>query len=111
MFYDRWLPQELSHAIFAHPGALVDQLAGLDLQEVPCPQRVLMALGSVADPRKCRGIRHPMTGILVIPVCAVAAGARYFAAMAERAADTAAGMPGEIEIGVPHATSIGRVLT
>lgn len=69
------MPSSLLHA-------LVDQLAGLQLDEVPCPQQVLAALGSVPDPRKRRGIRHPITGILVIAVCAVVAGARSFAAIA-----------------------------
>lgn len=91
--------------------ALIDQLAELNLHEAPCPQQVLAALGSVPDPRKRRGVRHPVTGILVIAVCAVLSGARSFAAMAEWAADTAAGVLSEIGIGAPHAATIGRVLT
>lgn len=70
--------------------ALVDQLDGLQVNGAPYPQQVLAALGSVPDPRHWRGIRHPVAGILVIAVCAVASGARSFAAMAEWAADTAA---------------------
>lgn len=91
--------------------ALIDQLEGIQLEEVPTPQQVLAALGSVPDPRKRRGIRHPITGILVIAVCAVAAGARPFAAMAEWAADTAAVLLHEAGIGAPHAATIGRVLS
>lgn len=63
--------------------ALVDQLDGRHLNGVPCPQQVLAVLGSVPDPRHRRGVRHPITGILVIAICAVASGAWSFAAMAE----------------------------
>ena len=90
--------------------ALVDQLAELKLEEVPCPQQVLAALGSVPDPRKRRGVRHAVVGVLMIAVCAVAAGARSFAAIAEWAGDTAAVLLTPIGVGAPHAATIGRVL-
>lgn len=72
---------------------------------------MLAALGSVPDPRYRRGVRHPVEGLLVIAICAVAAGARSFAAMAQCAADTAAGLLGELGIGAPHPATLGRVLS
>lgn len=91
--------------------ALIDQLAGPELKDTPCPQQVLAALGSVPDPRHRRGIRHSVESLLVIAICAVASGARSFTAMAEWAADTAAELLGEIGIGAPHAATIGRVFS
>ncbi|MGH3586494.1 MAG: transposase family protein [Pseudonocardia sp.] len=49
-----------------------------DLQEV---------LGGVVDPRKRRGVRHGLVVVLTAAVCAVAAGARSFVAVAEWVAD------------------------
>jgi hypothetical protein len=37
----------------------------------------------VTDPRKARGIRHRLVVLLTVTVCAVAAGARSFVAVAE----------------------------
>lgn len=90
--------------------ALVDQLADLELEEVPCPKRVLAALRSVPGARHHRGVRPPIVGILAIAVCAVAAGARSFAAIAEWAAETAASLLHEAGTGTPRAAAIGRVL-
>jgi hypothetical protein len=44
-------------------------------------------LARVADPRHRRGVRHRLTGILGLALCAVVAGARSFTAIAEWAAD------------------------
>lgn len=44
-------------------------------------------LDTVPDPRARRGIRHPLTSILLIAAAAVAAGARSFTAIGEWAAD------------------------
>lgn len=88
-------------------GALIDQLADLDWKEVPRPQQVLAAPGTVPDPRKRRGVRHPIEGVPVIAVCAVATGARSFAGMAEWAADTAEGVLHEIGTSTLHAATIG----
>lgn len=44
-------------------------------------------LGGVIDPRKRRGVRHGMVAVLAAAVCAVAAGARSFVAVAEWVAD------------------------
>jgi len=44
-------------------------------------------LARVADPRARRGVRHRLTGILGLALCAVVAGARSFTAIAEWVAD------------------------
>ena len=41
------------------------------------------ALGGVVDLRKVRGIRHRLVVLLTVTVCAVAAGARSFVAVAD----------------------------
>jgi predicted transposase YbfD/YdcC len=45
------------------------------------------ALAGIVDPRGRRGIRHGLTVVLTVAICAVAAGARSFVAVAEWAAD------------------------
>jgi Transposase DDE domain. len=50
------------------------------------PAALLAALRTVPDPRKPRGRRHRLPGILAIAVCAVIAGARSFVTIAEWAA-------------------------
>ena len=60
-----------------------------------CPQPVgassasvlLELLASVPDPRRPRGIRHHLPGILSVAIAAVVAGARSFAAIGQWAAD------------------------
>src|SRR6185437_12509024 len=49
--------------------------------------RLLPVLAAVPDPRMRRGIRHRLTMILGLALCAVLAGARSFTAIAEWAAD------------------------
>lgn len=48
---------------------------------------LLAVLARVADPRHRRGVRHRLTVILGLALCAVVAGARSFTAIAEWAAD------------------------
>lgn len=48
---------------------------------------VLAVLAQVPDPRRRRGIRHRISALLGIAVCAVMAGARSYVAIAEWAAD------------------------
>jgi hypothetical protein len=68
--------------------AVVDQVGGVEL-----PDPVVLApglrdvLGGVVDPRKRRGVRHGLVVVLTVAVCAVAAGARSFVAVAEWVAD------------------------
>jgi hypothetical protein len=68
--------------------AVADQLDGLDLpgpvQVAPCLRQ---ALDRVVDPRARRGVRHGLVTVLTAAVCAVAAGARSFVAIAEWVAD------------------------
>lgn len=53
--------------------------------------RLVAALGTVADPRRPRGRRHPLAAILALSVAAMLAGARSLYAIAEwgRAQDPA----------------------
>jgi hypothetical protein len=77
------------------------------------PEGLLDALGQVPDPRDRRGIRYRLVPVLAIAVCAMLAGARSYAAIAEFAADAPArlrarlGLPGA----VPDLVTIWRVLT
>jgi predicted transposase YbfD/YdcC len=50
-------------------------------------QHLLELLAQVPDPRKKRGIRHPLAGLLMVGTAAVTAGARSFAAIGQWAAD------------------------
>lgn len=64
-----------------------DPLLG-ELDEVPAaPAGLLQTLARVPDPRKPRGIRHALPGVLAVGLAAVVAGARSFVAIAEWAAD------------------------
>jgi hypothetical protein len=48
-----------------------------------CTPDLLKFLAAVADPRDPRGIRHPLIAVLAIAACAVAAGEKTFAEIAE----------------------------
>jgi predicted transposase YbfD/YdcC len=50
-------------------------------------QDLLALLAQVPDPRKKRGRRHPLAGLLAVGVAAVIAGSRSFAAIGQWAAD------------------------
>lgn len=50
-------------------------------------QYLLDLLAQVPDPRKRRGRRHPLAGLLAVGVAAVIAGSRSFAAIGQWAAD------------------------
>ena len=66
---------------------LVDQFDEDEFPDIPkAPAALLAALNTVTDPRKPRGLRHALPGILAIAACAVIAGARSFVAIAEWAA-------------------------
>ena len=73
--------------------AVADQVGGLDATRSgrarPGPAT---ALAEVVDPRKRRGVRHGLVVLLTAAVCAVAAGARSFVAVAEWVAD----LPAEV---------------
>lgn len=53
-------------------------------------EHLVELLGQVPDPRKRRGIRHPVSGLIAVAVCAVLAGARGFTAIGEWARDAGA---------------------
>jgi DDE_Tnp_1-associated/Transposase DDE domain len=50
-------------------------------------QYLLQLLAQVPDPRKRRGRRHPLAGLLAVGIAAVTAGSRSFAAIGQWAAD------------------------
>src|SRR5271163_98215 len=50
-------------------------------------QYLLQLLAQVPDPRKRRGRRHPLAGLLAVGTAAVTAGSRSFAAIGQWAAD------------------------
>jgi predicted transposase YbfD/YdcC len=75
----------------AAPSSLIDPAIGQLLAATPSlgqdRARLLPVLAAIPDPRARRGIRHRLTVILGLAVCAVLAGARSFTAIAEWAAD------------------------
>jgi predicted transposase YbfD/YdcC len=77
------MPAPPSSLISPALGHLVE-LAGDTAGEQP---GLLEVLARVADPRRRRGVRHRLAGILGLALCAVVAGARSFTAIAEWAAD------------------------
>jgi hypothetical protein len=70
------------------------------------------ALAAVPDPRHRRGVRYPFAPLLSVALCAMLAGARSFAAIAEWVADLPDAQRGEVGLPgpVPAATTIWRVL-
>ena len=68
--------------------AVLDRVAGLELPDpVASAPELAVVLSTLTDPRKRRGVRHGLVTLLSVAVCAVAAGARSFVAIAEWAAD------------------------
>jgi predicted transposase YbfD/YdcC len=55
-------------------------------------QYLLDLLAQIPDPRKMRGRRHPLAGLLAVGIAAVVAGSRSFAAIGQWAADAGAGV-------------------
>jgi hypothetical protein len=73
--------------------AVAEQVGSASLPDPAALAPSLRAvLGGVVDPRKRRGVRHGLVVVLTATVCAVAAGARSFVAVAEWVAD----LPGEV---------------
>ena len=73
--------------------AIADQVGGVELPDpVVLAPALSVVLEKLADPRKARGIRHRLAILLTVTVCAVAAGARSFVAVAEWAADLPAAL-------------------
>jgi hypothetical protein len=68
--------------------AVADQVGEIALSDpVVLAPSLQTALAGMVDPRERRGIRHGLTVVLTATVCAVAAGARSFVAVAEWVAD------------------------
>src|ERR1700691_2539898 len=59
-------------------------------------QYLLDLLAQVPDPRKRRGRRHPLAGLLAVGIAAVIAGSRSFAAIGQWAADAGADVLAEL---------------
>ncbi|WP_190813919.1 ISAs1 family transposase [Saccharopolyspora pogona] len=97
-------PSSLIETLAVHAGAVGELDAG-------SATGLLSALEQVPDPRKRRGVRHRFSTILFLSVCAVATGARSFAAIADwaaaRAGDTLAGMG----VTAPNASTFRRALS
>ncbi len=70
------------------------------------------ALAEVIDPRRRRGVRHGLVVVLTVAVCAVAAGARSFVAIAEWVADLPAEVATVLGTGrrAPSGSTIRRLL-
>src|SRR3954452_14668218 len=70
------------------------------------------AFERVPDPRRARGIRHPLVPLLVVAACAVMTGARSFAAIGEYARDKGRLVFDALEVdgAVAHPATIRRVL-
>jgi predicted transposase YbfD/YdcC len=73
--------------------AVANQVGGVELPDpVSLAPGLQAVLAGVVDPRRRRGVRHPLVVVLTAAVCAVAAGARSFVAAAEWVAD----LPAEV---------------
>jgi hypothetical protein len=74
--------------------SVADQVEELRLPDPVAAALVLRsALAGVVDPRGRRGVGHGLLVVLTSAVCAVAAGARSFVAIAEWVADLPAELP------------------
>jgi predicted transposase YbfD/YdcC len=89
-----------------------DPLLG-ELADVPAaPDGLLELIAKVPDPRKPRGKRHALAGVLAVALAATLAGARSFVAIAEWAVDAAPGVLARLGITgtVPCESTIRRCL-
>jgi predicted transposase YbfD/YdcC len=72
----------------------------------------MRALAAVPDPRRRRGVRYPLAPVLGAAACAVLAGARSFAAIAEWARDAPAAVLAGLGLpAVPDLATFWRILT
>ena len=89
-----------------------DPLLG-ELAEVPsAPAGLLELIAKVPDPRKPRGIRHRLPGVLAVALSAVSAGATSFVGIAEWAADAGPQLLARLGVtgAVPSESTIRRCL-
>jgi predicted transposase YbfD/YdcC len=77
------------------------------------PSGLAEALAQVPDPRDPRGVRYGLVPVLTMAVCAMLAGARSYAAIAEWAADAPPRLRARLGFagGVPDLATFWRVLT
>ncbi|GHF37537.1 hypothetical protein GCM10018790_13990 [Kitasatospora xanthocidica] len=78
----------------------LDQLAATRPAEPGEHPQLLGRLAAVPDPRRAEGRRHPLAFVLALAACAVPAGAKSLAAIAEWAADAPPAVlvaPGAVE--------------
>jgi len=93
--------------------AIADQVGGVELPDpVVLAPALSVVLEKLADPRKARGIRHRLVMLLTVTVCAVAAGARTFVAVAEWVADLPAALAETVGTGgrCPSESTIRRTV-
>ena len=76
----------VSHAPQPRPSGTAEAASGDD-QGAAALVELAALLAGVADPRKVRGIRHPVGAVLTIMVLAKLAGARNYRECADRAAE------------------------
>ncbi|GAA4369485.1 ISAs1 family transposase [Paeniglutamicibacter cryotolerans] len=81
-----------------------------DLHHFVTPQSIFQALASFPDHRKRRGIRHRLGWILAVALCAVLAGAKSFAAIADWSTYAASTSLRNTGFTAPHVTTFQRVL-
>jgi predicted transposase YbfD/YdcC len=92
---------------------IAEQVCGLDVVDPPAfAPGLRAALAEVEDPRKARGVRHRLVTVLVVAVCAVAAGARSFVAVAEWVTDLPAELAETLDVAGrrPSESTIRRLL-
>ncbi|MGH9993159.1 MAG: ISAs1 family transposase [Nitrososphaera sp.] len=67
------------------PTTRKERIPMIDINRLPIEGEggLIDLLRTVTDPRKRRGIRHPLVGILAIAICACLSGARSFDAIAQ----------------------------
>src|SRR5574340_553372 len=84
------------------------------LADIPsAPQELLEVIAQIPDPRKARGIRHPLPAIILLAVAAVVTGATSFAAIAQWAhhcGRTLLDAAGMADARVPSEPTIRRIL-
>ena len=106
-----------SSPIAAVSDALLNHVPSVttELGEVTDRDRRTLAevLATLPDPRRRRGVRHPFTPLLAASVCAMLAGSRSFAAIAEWIADLPAAARADLGLSgpVPAGTTLWRLLT
>jgi len=86
------MPSCLTTAVFDWafllPGAVPAAMSATRIELTERDRESLLeALGRVPDPRTARGVRYPIVAMLSVVVCAMLAGARFYATIGEWCAD------------------------